>query len=110
MDDIILEAILTILAALATIGAAWYKGKNKEAGAQGDVILNGFKWVISIGEAISPLVPELKEPLSKLKVIVMQIEIGWNDSKFTTDEMKVLYEQGAGLKDDILKLIGKKTI
>ncbi len=101
------ELLLGLAALAMTIVAQYLRSKKNEAYEQGDVLLGTMKAQIAVLDSYAIFVPDAKPVLARMKELVIKFEMGWNDAKFTTDQVNALYAEFMGLAKEIAEIIKK---
>lgn len=101
MDEALVEAILGIVAALATLAAAWLQRNKRVAYEQGDEIMAQAEELLRIGDALATAMPQLSGPVDRLKALLGCMRDGWNDARYSTEDMRALRAEMDGLIREI---------
>ncbi len=105
------EEMVTLILGLAglamTLFMQYLKSKKVEAYEQGDAILDSMKEQMDVMEQYSIFVPDTKPVIDRMKILVTKFEMGWNDAKFSTDQMKDLQFEFMNLVKEVMDIIAK---
>jgi hypothetical protein len=109
MDDTTLQAIITAAATIAamvlSIVAAWLQTKKKEAYDQGDIILSAAANAVGTYGPMVATIPQLADPVARLNDAIFQLKTGWEDAKFTNEQMQAVKADIVGIMADIKAII-----
>lgn len=107
MEDALIEGILAVIAAALSVFVAWLNSKKKEAFEQGDKVLAAFGKMTDIASGLAVVFPQIKVEVDALKDMYNKFYQGWNDKKFTTDEMVALYNDAEELFNAVMAKVAK---